>query len=146
MSHFHYYTKQELLDQVKLRKYETKLGEQLKVLELGKDSLALHTDAKYVCFGIPENIGILGDHGTRGVESTWFHFVNSFLNLQSSDLCSGDEIILAGYFDFSPVMNIIESNFSNSEERINACRHGVCRTRYVDCRIERRRRGAGEIS
>ncbi|MEY4740467.1 MAG: hypothetical protein RLZZ05_1851, partial [Bacteroidota bacterium] len=58
MSHFHYYTKQELLDQVKLRKYETKLGERLQVLELGKDSLALHTDAKYICFGIPENIGI----------------------------------------------------------------------------------------
>ena len=125
MSHFHFYTKQELLDQVKLRKYETKLGERLRVLELGKDSLALHTDAKYVCFGIPESIGILGDHGTRGAESTWFHFVNSFLNLQSSDQCSGDEIILAGYFDFSPVMNIIESNFSNSEERINACRHAV---------------------
>lgn len=125
MSHFHYYTKQELLEHVKLRKYETKLGERLRVLEPGIDALNLHGDAKYVCFGIPESIGILGDHGTRGAETTWFHFVNSFLNIQSSDQCSGDEIILAGYFDFSPVIDVIENNFTNFEERINACRHAV---------------------
>jgi hypothetical protein len=32
MKHFHYYTKQQLLEQVKLRKYEAKLGEKVLVV------------------------------------------------------------------------------------------------------------------
>jgi formiminoglutamase len=125
MSHFHFYTKLELLDQVRLRRYETKMGERFKVLTNGLDSLSQFPDAKYVCLGIPESIGILGDHGTRGAESTWYHFVQSFLNLQSTDACTGDEIILAGYFDFKPVVDVIDRNYMNFEERINACRHAV---------------------
>jgi formiminoglutamase len=125
MTHFHYYNKQELLELTKIRRYETKMGEKLGVLQNGIDSLHEHPNAKYVLFGIPECIGILGDHGTKGAEATWFHFVQSFLNLQSTDQCTGDEIILAGYFDFNSVMDIIEKNFMNFDERINACRHAV---------------------
>lgn len=125
MTHFHYYNKQELLELTKIRRYETKMGEKLGILQHGIDSFKDHPQAKYVLFGIPECIGILGDHGTRGAEATWFHFVQSFLNLQSTDQCPGDEMILAGYFDFSSVNEIIEDNFMNFEERINACRHAV---------------------
>jgi formiminoglutamase len=125
MSHFHFYTKKELLDQVKLRRYETKLGEKLLTIPNGLEGLAEYPQAKYVCVGIPESIGIMGDHGSRGAESTWFHFVNSFLNLQSTDPFPGDYIILAGYFNFNAVAEIIEKNFKNEEERINACRHAV---------------------
>jgi len=125
MSHFHYYSKKELLGLTRLRKYETKLGERFKVLPGRLESLIDYPEAKYVCLGIPESIGILGDHGTRGAESTWYHFVNSFLNLQSTDACTGDEIILAGYFDFNPVAELIDKNHRSFEERIFACRHAV---------------------
>jgi len=135
ISHFHYYTKQELLSLTRLRKYETKLGEKVKVLANGIESLSDHTDATYVCIGIPESIGILGDHGTRGAESTWYHFVPSFLNLQSTYSCPGGEIILAGYFDFNSVATVIEKNHRNTEERINACRHAVAN--IIDDEVEK---------
>jgi formiminoglutamase len=125
MSHFHFYTKQELLSQIRLRRYETRLGEKLRILLNGTESIQDHPSAKYVCFGIPESIGIIGNHGTRGTESTWYHFVQSFLNLQSTDACSGEEIILAGYFDFKPVLDVIEKNSANQEELVDACRHAV---------------------
>jgi formiminoglutamase len=125
MTHFHYYSKQELLELTKIRRYETKMGEKLGILENGLDSLANYPNAKYVLFGIPECIGLLGDHGTKGAEATWFHFVQSFLNLQSTDQCPGDDIVLAGYFNFDSVLDIIENNFMNFDERINACRHAV---------------------
>jgi formiminoglutamase len=129
MKHFHYYTKQELLEQVKLRKYEAKLGERMQVVNANEQSSDLHVKfegpASYVCFGIPESIGIMGNHGVKGAENTWFHFVKSFLNLQSTDLCFGENIILAGYFDFSSVSKIIEDHSFSSEERIDACRHAV---------------------
>jgi formiminoglutamase len=130
MKHFHYYTKQELLEQVKLRKYEAKLGERVLVVNDPNESasdlhLKFEGSASYVCFGIPESIGVMGNHGAKGAENTWFHFVRSFLNLQSTDLCYGENIILAGYFDFSSVSKIIEEHSFSSEERINACRHAV---------------------
>jgi formiminoglutamase len=129
MQHFHYYTKQELLEQVKLRKYEAKLGERVQVVNTNEQSSDLHVKfdgpASYVCFGIPESIGIMGNYGVKGAENTWFHFVKSFLNLQSTDLCFGENIILAGYFDFSSVSKIIEEHSFSSEERIDACRHAV---------------------
>ena len=129
MKHFHYYTKQELLEQVKLRKYEAKLGERVQVVNANEQSSDLHVKfeglASYVCFGIPESIGIMGNHGVKGAENTWFHFVKSFLNLQSTDLFFGENIILAGYFDFSSVSKIIEEHSFSSEERIDACRHAV---------------------
>jgi len=130
MSHFHFYTKKELLEQVKHRKYESKLGERVIVT----NQLVDHADeldkrfdgpAQYVCIGIPESIGVMGNHGTKGAENTWFHFVKSLLNLQSTDHCIGDKIMLAGYFDFSSVAKIIDEHSFNAEERINACRHAV---------------------
>jgi formiminoglutamase len=135
MSHFHFYTKKELLALTRLRKYETKLGEKVKVLANGIESLSDYPHANYVCIGIPESIGILGDHGTKGAESTWFHFVQSFLNLQSTDACTGEEIILAGYFDFNSVASVIEKNHRNTEERINACRHAVAN--IIDEEVEK---------
>ena len=135
MSYFHFYAKQELLALTRLRKYETKLGEKINVLANGIESLTDHPGATYVCIGIPESIGILGDHGTKGAESTWFHFVQSFLNLQSTDACTGEEIILAGYFDFNAVASVIEKNHRNTEERINACRHAVAN--IIDDEVEK---------
>lgn len=131
MSHFHYYTKQEILDLTKLRKYESKLGEHVQLVDQKlidnpeNESQLFNGGAKYVCFGIPECIGILGNHGSRGAENTWFHFVRTFLNLQSTDLCNGNNIILAGYFDFSSVSKIIDEHSFSSQERIDACRHAV---------------------
>ena len=129
MTHFHYYTKQEILDQTRLRKYETKVGERVHVVSSPSSSVDANTlfDAspKYVCFGIPESIGVLGNYGTKGTENTWFHFVKSFLNLQSTDHCNGDEIILAGYFDFSSIAQMIDKNSYSSIEKVDACRHAV---------------------
>ena len=139
MKHFHYYTKQELLEQVKLRKYESKLGERVQVVYNKEHSaselhLKFEGPASYVCFGIPESIGVMGNHGGKGAENTWFHFVRSFLNLQSTDIHFGENIILAGYFDFSAVSKIIEEHSFSSEERINACRHAVAN--IIDDEVE----------
>ncbi len=129
MTHFHYYTKQEILDQTRLRKYETKVGERVHVVNASATTtdphIILEVSAKYVCFGIPESIGVLGNYGTKGAENTWFHFVKSFLNLQSTDHCNGDEIILAGYFDFSSIAHTIDQNSYSSQEKVDACRHAV---------------------
>ena len=71
MKHFRFYSKQDILSLTTIRKFETKLGERIKFVadpQQFEEYLASST-AKYVLFGIPEDIGIRANHGM-----TWFRF------------------------------------------------------------------------
>jgi formiminoglutamase len=76
-------------------------------------------------FGIPEDIGIRANMGLGGADSSWEPFLDAFLNIQSNDFFSGDEILLLGYFDFSNLKFLIEENAYDKDEKIDAYRHAV---------------------
>jgi formiminoglutamase len=127
LNHFKFYKKQDLLNQTRLRRYETKLGEKLRVVE---DPLKLAealavSSARFVLFGIPESIGIQANYGIGGAETAWPSFIQSFVNIQSSDKFTGEEIMLPGFFDFSEVMRMIDSHSKSPDEKVDACRHAV---------------------
>ena len=127
MRYFSFYDAPHLHSLTRVRRYETKLGERLRTLQhpaAWKDKLAADP-AKYVLFGIPEDIGVKANGGVGGAGSAWPAFLDAFLNVQSSDLLSGEEILLLGAFDFSQVSSTIEQNAQNSEEGIQAYRHAV---------------------
>lgn len=48
-----------------------------------------------------------------------------FLNTQSNDYCSGEDILILGNFDFGDLKYLIENNALTNEEKINAYRHAV---------------------
>jgi formiminoglutamase len=125
--HLKFYDKQDILSLTKIRRFETKLGERVQVLrdKLQIDRSLQQSTAKYVLFGIPEDIGVKGNYGTGGTDSVWIPFLSSFLNVQSNDFLSGDEILLLGHFDFGDVKYLIEQNAHSTEERIDAYRHAV---------------------
>jgi formiminoglutamase len=81
--------------------------------------------AKYVVFGIPEDIGIRANHGTGGADSAWQPFLSAFLNLQSNDFLNGEELLLLGQFNFNEANALIEQNAYGYEEKIDAYRHAV---------------------
>lgn len=81
--------------------------------------------AKYVVFGIPEDIGVRANYGVGGTDSAWLPFLTSFLNIQSNDFITGDELMLIGYFDFGGMKYLIEQNAHDEQERIDAYRHAV---------------------
>jgi formiminoglutamase len=127
MKHFRYYSKQDILNITRLRRYETKLGEQLKSVDPSADIPAQleSSPARFVLFGIPEDIGIRANFGTGGADTVWLPFLQSLVNIQSSDKLTGEEILLLGHFDFSDVEQLIELNARSQEERIDALRHAV---------------------
>jgi formiminoglutamase len=136
LKHFTFYTKQDLLNQTRLRRYETKLGEKLRVVEDPAklaESLAA-SSARYVLFGIPESIGIQANFGIGGAETAWPSFIQSFVNVQSTDKFTGEEIILPGFFDFSEVMLVIDSHSKSPDEKVDACRHAVAN--IIDDEVE----------
>jgi formiminoglutamase len=127
MKNFQFYDKEEILKLTKIRRFETKLGECVQVLrdDTSWERALEENKAKYVLFGIPENIGVKANYGIGGTESVWQPFLRSFLNIQSNDFFIGDEILLLGHFDFGDLQQLIEGNAHDEEERINAYRHAV---------------------
>lgn len=135
MQHFKYYTKEDILSLVRLRKFETKLGERIKSLPKGMEmKLELEKmEATYVIIGIPEDIGVRANLGKGGADTAWLPFLSSFLNTQSNDFLDGENIVLLGHFDFGDIKYLIENHAGNAEEKLEAYRHAV---NTMDAEIE----------
>ena len=127
MQHFRFYNKQDILSLTRLRRFETKLGERLHYVNhpAELEAFLANSPAKFVLFGIPEDIGIRANSGIAGSESAWLSFLQSFLNIQSNDFCSGDDIILAGHFDFGDILHLVEHTARTDDEKLEAYRHAV---------------------
>jgi formiminoglutamase len=127
MQHLKVYTKQDVLSLTKLRRFETKLGERLLTVSDSSNmerSLATST-AKYVLFGIPEDLGAKGNFGIGGTDTLWIPFLQSFLNIQSNDFFDGGEVLLIGHFDFGDIEYLIDTTARGEDEKIEAYRHAV---------------------
>ena len=124
LSHFKSFTKKDILSLTHTRKFETKLGEIISAGNAGEDveSVIKNTSARYVIFGIPEDIGVIANLGRGGTDSAWFPFLDAFLNIQSNDFLSGENIMVTGYFDFTEEKKLINVNAATEEEKIKAYR------------------------
>jgi formiminoglutamase len=126
MKHFKFYGKKELISLTNPRRFETKMGERIQTAKVGEwPNVLEQSSAKYVLVGIPEDIGVRANIGIGGADTNWYPFLNSFLNIQSNDFCTGEDILLLGHFDFGDIKYLIENNAFNEEEKINAYRHAV---------------------
>jgi formiminoglutamase len=126
MKHFKFYGKKELISLTNPRRFETKMGERIQTTKAGEwPNVLEESSAKYVLVGIPEDIGVRANIGIGGADTNWYPFLNSFLNIQSNDFCTGEDILLLGHFDFGDMKYLIENNAFNEEEKINAYRHAV---------------------
>jgi formiminoglutamase len=127
MQHFKVYSKQDILSLTKVRRFETKLGERLQHLNdpSGIEESVKSSPAKFVLFGIPEDIGIRANLGMGGTDTAWLSFLQSFLNVQSNDFFSGDNIMLAGHFDFGDILYLIDHTARTEDEKLEAYRHAV---------------------
>jgi formiminoglutamase len=127
MKHFKFYTKEAILSLTKIRRFETRIGERIKHLattDNWAEALSL-SPAKYVLLGIPEDIGVKANYGIGGADTAWLSFLSGFLNNQSNDFLTGEDILLLGHFDFGDIKYLIENNAYNQDELIEAYRHAI---------------------
>lgn len=127
MKHFKFYSKEDILSHTHVRKFETKIGERIncKQGDISLEEMLKQTTSKYILFGIPEDVGVKANMGIGGADSAWFPFLSAFLNVQSNDFLSGENILLLGHFDFSEIKLLIESNAATPDEKLEAYRHAV---------------------
>ena len=124
LTHFKTYHKTDILSLTHIRKFETKLGEMVASDQRQRkaEELIAETKAQYVIFGIPEDVGVRANLGKGGSDSAWFSFLDAFLNIQSNDFLSGENILVAGHFDFNEEQKLINVNAATEEEKITAYR------------------------
>ncbi len=127
MQHFKFYTRQDILSLTRIRKFETKLGERVQnVNDPAKfEEFLQSTKARFILFGIPEDIGTRANQGIGGTDTAWLSFLQYFLNIQSNDFLSGDDIVLAGHFDFGDIQYLIDRTAHGEDEKVEAFRHAV---------------------
>ena len=127
MKHFKTYSRQDVLAYTKIRRFVTRVGERVHVAEDINDLAGSieNSLSPFVLFGIPEDIGIRANMGLGGADTVWEPFLSAFLNNQSNDFFSGDEVLMLGYFDFSEMKWLIEQNAYDADEKTDAYRHAV---------------------
>src|SRR5690349_11169313 len=80
------------------RSGEIKFGEKMATIPKGADPIAFlkSSEAKYVLFGIPEDIGIRANYGRPGAASAWSTAIAGIANIQHNRFCKGSQIIVLG--------------------------------------------------
>jgi formiminoglutamase len=102
------------------RSGEIKFGE--KMITIPKDSDTIEflktSDAKYVLFGIPEDIGVRANFGRPGAASAWDSAIKSIANIQHNRFCKGSQLIVLGQLNVSEEMKEVEHlDFNDIDDR-----------------------------
>jgi formiminoglutamase len=102
------------------RSGEIKFGEKMITVPKDADTAAfLKTcEAKYVVFGIPEDIGIRANFGRPGAASAWDSAIKNIANIQHNRFCKGNQLVVLGQLDVSKEMQEVEDlDFNDIDDR-----------------------------
>ena len=76
------------------------------------------SEAKYVLFGIPEDIGVRANFGRPGAASAWESAIRSIANIQHNRFSKGNQIIVLGQLNVSNEMKEVELlDFNDIDDR-----------------------------
>ncbi|CAM1366849.1 formimidoylglutamase [Tenacibaculum xiamenense] len=107
------FNQQNINDFTNPRKGEIKLGECVSVLNTRKslEEGLENSDASFVIFGVPEDIGVKMNGGNGGAHTSFIPAIKAFLNTQQNQFIKGDDILILGYLDcFDNVMDFDPSD------------------------------------
>lgn len=102
MKEFKLYDRKSIEKFISYRKGETKLGERIQFISAPAD--LSESDAEFVIFGIPEDIGVRANHGKPGTATAWNAFLSAFLNVQVNKYLDQKKILLLGEIDIAEAM------------------------------------------
>ena len=114
------FTSNDLAKVTNHRSGEIKFGEKMLTIPKGTDTLTFlkTSEAKYVLFGIPEDIGVRANFGRPGAASAWDSAIKSIANIQHNRFCKGYQLLVLGQLDVCEDMKEVENlNFHNVDDR-----------------------------
>jgi len=102
------------------RSGEIKFGE--KILTIPKDTNSIDfitsCEAKFVLFGIAEDIGVKANLGRPGTASAYDYMLKSLVNIQHNKFCKGSNLLVLGHLDISNTVDAAQLlDPKNKEDR-----------------------------
>lgn len=122
MEHLKVFSNKDLAQLTSYRSGELKFGEKVQVLtpEQNIVDFLAESDAEFVLFGIPEDIGVRANGGRAGAASAWKSAVKSILNIQHNKYCKGSNLLILGHLDFKNEIEIASNlQLNDPDQRQN---------------------------
>ncbi len=119
------FTSSDLVKVTNHRSGEVKFGERMQTIPKDHDfhDFIKNCDAKYVLFGIPEDVGIRANFGRPGAYSAWGSALNSIANIQHNRFCKGNQILVLGALNVSEVMEaakLLDFHTTSDRKKLSA--------------------------
>ncbi|MCC6383704.1 MAG: formimidoylglutamase [Bacteroidia bacterium] len=122
------YSRHQIDRLIKHRENEIRLGEKVEAAEGRTLEEALEkSTARFVIFGLPEDIGVRANFGRGGAYSAWQPALSTILNLQSNEALTGEQIQVLGNIDFSDEMDEVKDFNFQDENDLKKAREIVSR-------------------
>lgn len=124
------FTINDLAKVTNFRSGEVKYGEKMVTVPKNTDpnSYLNSCDAKYVLFGIPEDIGIKANYGRTGAASAWESTIKAIANIQHNRFCKGNQLLVLGHLDVNEEMvesQHLDFNSDSDRKRLNQLVHKI---------------------
>lgn len=103
------------------RSGEIKFGEKMFTIPRDSDTskYLIECEAKYVLFGIPEDIGVRANFGRPGTHSAWASALAGIANIQHNRFCKGSRILVLGQLNVAEEMRkAAELDYQKAEDRL----------------------------
>jgi len=111
------------------RKGEVKLGERIITVpdDVFVDDFLRNSDAKFVLFGIPEDVGIKANLGRTGAASAYYNTLKSLVNIQHNRYVKGYNLIVLGNIDTTLYQEKSKNLNPDNKEDLKELRNLVCK-------------------
>jgi len=101
------FTQADLTRYTSQRSGEIKFGE--RILTLTNDATVFEdiaaSEAEFVLFGIPEDIGVRANYGRQGTSLAWETTLKNIVNLQHNKFCKGGRLLILGQLNVTDAMH-----------------------------------------
>ncbi|WP_142785960.1 formimidoylglutamase [Changchengzhania lutea] len=93
------------------RSGESKFGQNVQLLSNITNiyEQLLNLDVHYVILGLPEDVGVIANHGKPGACNTWIAVLKSLLNIQNNDFIDANKVLILGHLDFSDALTQVSN-------------------------------------
>lgn len=119
------YDKYKILNQIRKRKNEIKIGEKARSYDfniLSASDLS-KSPALFVLIGIPEDIGVRANFGRGGAQTAWKPALESFLNMQHNHFLNGETILVLGEIETDDLMKAASELNPKTKEDLERLRY-----------------------
>lgn len=115
------FTDSDLKELLKIRPFESKFGENIKMLTSSSNIYEQLNalDVDYVLVGFPEDVGVFANLGHSGTSNTWKTSLKFLLNVQKNEFTSPERLCILGHLNVDKELNKLKALDQTSNKHLS---------------------------